>query len=98
MVNLNLPKLHAPSFPKRSSLGSWTVAPRRSSVAYLQDQSRGVSEDGTEKHQRQYDDGPVPRVTIHSFIMGVFVSMGGFVFGYDTGMVPAIEPQNRENQ
>lgn len=34
-----------------------------------------------------YDDAPVPRLTIHSFIMGVFVSMGGFIFGYDTGQI-----------
>jgi SP family sugar:H+ symporter-like MFS transporter len=34
-----------------------------------------------------YHDSPVPRVTIHSFIMGVFVSMGGFIFGYDTGQI-----------
>ena len=34
-----------------------------------------------------YDDSPIPRLTIHSFIMGVFVSMGGFIFGYDTGQV-----------
>ena len=34
-----------------------------------------------------YDDSPVPRLTIHSFIMGVFVSMGGFIFGYDTGQI-----------
>jgi SP family sugar:H+ symporter-like MFS transporter len=35
----------------------------------------------------RYDDTPVPRLTIHSFIMGVFVSMGGFIFGYDTGQI-----------
>ncbi|KAI9733793.1 MAG: hexose transporter hxt1 [Claussenomyces sp. TS43310] len=34
-----------------------------------------------------YDDSPIPRLTIHSFIMGVFVSMGGFIFGYDTGQI-----------
>ena len=39
------------------------------------------------KHAGPYDNSPVPRVTIHSFIMGVFVSMGGFIFGYDTGQI-----------
>lgn len=34
-----------------------------------------------------YDNSPVPRLTLHSFIMGVFVSMGGFIFGYDTGQI-----------
>jgi SP family sugar:H+ symporter-like MFS transporter len=40
----------------------------------------------THKHTG-YDDSPIPRLSIHSFIMGVFVSMGGFIFGYDTGQV-----------
>jgi SP family sugar:H+ symporter-like MFS transporter len=40
-----------------------------------------------EKYVGPYDDSPIPRVTIHSFIMGVFVSMGGFIFGYDTGQI-----------
>ena len=71
--------------PKTSIFGSWTVAPRQSSVTYQT--SRGVSEDGTEKQVKAYEDGPVPRVTWHSFVMGVFVSMGGFIFGYDTGML-----------
>lgn len=39
------------------------------------------------KYVGPYDDSPVPRLTIHSFIMGVFVSMGGFIFGYDTGQI-----------
>ena len=78
-----------------------------------------------EKYVGPYDNTPVPRLTIHSFIMGVFVralvftasttdklltallaasncisawtvfadlvfaqvSMGGFIFGYDTGQI-----------
>jgi SP family sugar:H+ symporter-like MFS transporter len=32
-------------------------------------------------------DTPVPLLTWRSFIMGVFVSMGGFIFGYDTGQI-----------
>lgn len=40
-----------------------------------------------QKYNGPYDNSPVPRLTIHSFIMGVFVSMGGFIFGYDTGQI-----------
>lgn len=32
-------------------------------------------------------DGPIPLLTWRSFIMGIFVSMGGFCFGYDTGQI-----------
>lgn len=32
-------------------------------------------------------DGPIPLLTVRSFIMGIFVSMGGFLFGYDTGQI-----------
>jgi MFS transporter, SP family, sugar:H+ symporter len=40
-----------------------------------------------QKYTGPYDDTKVPLLTIHSFIMGVFVSMGGFIFGYDTGQI-----------
>lgn len=39
-----------------------------------------------QKHEG-YDDTPLPRLTWASFSMGVLVSMGGFVFGYDTGQI-----------
>lgn len=39
------------------------------------------------QYQGPYDNGKVPLITIHSFIMGIFVSMGGFIFGYDTGQI-----------
>jgi SP family sugar:H+ symporter-like MFS transporter len=32
-------------------------------------------------------DTPIPLVTWRSLVMGLFVSMGGFVFGYDTGQI-----------
>lgn len=34
-----------------------------------------------------YDSTPLPRLTWKSFWMGMLVSMGGFVFGYDTGQI-----------
>lgn len=33
------------------------------------------------------DDSPVKYLTWRSFILGLCVSMGGFIFGYSTGMV-----------
>lgn len=32
-------------------------------------------------------DTPIPLFTVRSFVMGIFVSMGGFLFGYDTGQI-----------
>ena len=34
------------------------------------------------------DDSPVKFLSMRSLAMGVLVSMGGFIFGYDTGMSP----------
>ena len=33
----------------------------------------------------EYDDSPVKFLSMPSLAMGVLVSMGGFIFGYDTG-------------
>ena len=38
-----------------------------------------------EKDAGTYDDSPVKFLTTRSLMMGVLVSMGGFIFGYDTG-------------
>jgi SP family sugar:H+ symporter-like MFS transporter len=38
-----------------------------------------------EKNNR-YDDSKVPYLTWRSLVMGVLASMGGFIFGYSTGM------------
>lgn len=45
----------------------------------------GVPRD-PEKEVGGYDDQPVRFLTPWSLSMGVLVSMGGFIFGYDTGM------------
>lgn len=39
-----------------------------------------------DKEAGVYDDSPVKFLSMRSFAMGVLVSMGGFIFGYDTGM------------
>lgn len=39
----------------------------------------------TEKGIEAFDDQPVKFLTVRSMLMGVLVSMGGFIFGYDTG-------------
>lgn len=40
-----------------------------------------------EKGQGDIVDTPIPLLTWRSSIMGIFVSMGGFLFGYDTGQI-----------
>lgn len=40
-----------------------------------------------EKEVGTYDDQPVRFLTPWSLSMGVLVSMGGFIFGYDTGQI-----------
>ncbi|KIV89186.1 hypothetical protein, variant 1 [Exophiala mesophila] len=33
------------------------------------------------------DYSPLRRITLQSFLMGILISMGGFIFGYDTGQI-----------
>ena len=74
-----LPKIHNPLHGASS--------PRDSDV-------ETESEGHPEKHPG-YDDSPVPRITWASLTMGVLVSMGGFIFGYDTGKPECkLRPQN----
>ncbi|KAI9934831.1 hypothetical protein AWENTII_005638 [Aspergillus wentii] len=42
---------------------------------------------GVEKDNGILDDSPVQYLTWRSFILGVLVSMGGFIFGYSTGQI-----------
>lgn len=37
-----------------------------------------------------YVDTPIRRLTWRSLLMGIVVSMGGFIFGYDTGQISGI--------
>jgi MFS transporter, SP family, sugar:H+ symporter len=58
------------------------LRPGRDNVSTPSDESVSQS-----KHAGRHDESPIPLLTIHSFVMGVFVSMGGFIFGYDTGQI-----------
>lgn len=43
------------------------------------------SDSTAEKDDGIIDDSPVKYLTWRSFILGIVVSMGGFIFGYSTG-------------
>lgn len=43
-----------------------------------------------EKDNGIIDDSPVKYLTWRSFMLGIVVSMGGFIFGYSTGMFPPL--------
>ena len=74
-------KLHAPHL-NRQSLGLTTH------VDYTKyNPNADVSTDGR-KSLADLDYSPLRRVTWASFNMCIMVSMGGFIFGYDTGNLP----------
>lgn len=43
------------------------------------------ADSAVEKNDAILDDSPVKYLTWRSFILGLCVSMGGFIFGYSTG-------------
>jgi len=75
MGKFSAPKLDA----KKLGLSPW--------VHY--DQFNPSSEDanGARKSLTHLDYSPLRRITFPSVILGVVVSMGGFLFGYDTGQI-----------
>lgn len=65
------------------------VFKKRPQDLYADPQAPGgsISTDGHEKGPGNEVDTPIPLLTWRSFIMGILVSMGGFLFGYDTGQI-----------
>jgi SP family sugar:H+ symporter-like MFS transporter len=47
-----------------------------------------------EKDNGIIDDSPVKYLTWRSFILGIVVSMGGFIFGYATGQISGFTTMN----
>ncbi|KAL2834482.1 general substrate transporter [Aspergillus cavernicola] len=47
-----------------------------------------------EKDNGLIDDSPVKYLTWRSFVLGVVVSMGGFIFGYSTGQISGFTTMN----
>lgn len=61
-----------PSVAEESQFSSQAPTPSRADSA-------------VEKNDAILDDSPVKYLTWRSFILGLCVSMGGFIFGYSTG-------------
>lgn len=56
---------------------------------YEETQNRSSHSSGLTDQEKQegVDDSPVPFVTWRSLALGAFVSIGGIIFGYDTGQI-----------
>lgn len=61
-----------PSVAEESQFSSQAATPSR-------------SDSTAEKNDTMLDNSPVKYLTWRSFILGMCVSMGGFIFGYSTG-------------
>lgn len=72
---------YRPNFqvPTRQSLGLTTH------VDYARYNPNHDASDRARKSLTDLDYSPLRRLTLPSFYMGVLISMGGFIFGYDTG-------------
>ncbi|KAG5298147.1 monosaccharide transporter [Histoplasma ohiense] len=49
-----------------------------------------LSSDDLVEFDEGFVDTPIPTLTWRSFVMGLSVSMGGFIFGYDTGQIAGV--------
>lgn len=76
-ARFSVPQLHAPKLNKQS-LGLTTH------VDYAKFNPNSEQSTHGRKSLTDLDYSPLRRVTWASFNMGVLVSMGGFIFGYDT--------------
>lgn len=46
-----------------------------------------ASDDNEKRKSSSFDESRVPWVTWRSLVLGAFVSIGGIIFGYDTGQI-----------
>ncbi|KAJ5553836.1 hypothetical protein N7513_003795 [Penicillium frequentans] len=63
---------------------------KRPQDVYANSEATARESTSTAEHEKgpsDMVDTPIPLFTVRSFIMGIFVSMGGFLFGYDTGQI-----------
>ena len=82
-ISVPRPSFHAPTFhkPTRQSLGLTTH------VDYSRFNPNHDGSDQARKSLSGLDYSPLRRVTWASLWMALLVSMGGFIFGYDTGQI-----------
>jgi SP family sugar:H+ symporter-like MFS transporter len=50
--------------------------------------------DHEKRRSSSFDESPVPWVTWRSLTLGAFVSIGGVIFGYDTGQISGFLEMN----
>lgn len=66
------------------------ILKKRPQDLYANSEATARESTSTAEHEKgpsDLVDTPIPLFTVRSFIMGIFVSMGGFLFGYDTGQI-----------
>ncbi|KAL5336181.1 general substrate transporter [Aspergillus crustosus] len=68
--------------------------PRAEQQEHSQATTPSRSDSRAEKDDGIIDDSPVKYLTWRSFILGVVVSMGGFIFGYSTGQISGFTTMN----
>ncbi|KIW15226.1 hypothetical protein PV08_05271 [Exophiala spinifera] len=78
MGSFKVPKFQKPT---REALGLTNY------VSYERYNPHGADSTDARKSLSHLDYSPLRRVTWASFWMGMLVSMGGFIFGYDTGQI-----------
>ncbi|KAL4897938.1 putative MFS monosaccharide transporter [Aspergillus ambiguus] len=63
------------------------LKPRAEQQEHSESSTPARSDSRLEKDNDMLDDSPVKYLTWRSFILGIVVSMGGFIFGYSTGQI-----------